>query len=171
MSLFEVKIELKSIICTKIVMDNLIIRPAQFKDKEAIIRFQSEMAQETEQLTLDENILEKGVTAALSDRNKGFYIVAEIDGEVVASLMITYEWSDWRNGLVWWIQSVYVLPAHRGSKVYSAMYAHIKEMAQRNDSIRGIRLYVDKTNTKAMKVYEKLGMNGEHYGLFEWMKS
>jgi ribosomal protein S18 acetylase RimI-like enzyme len=84
--------------------------------------------------------------------------------------MITYEWSDWRNRNIWWIQSVYVKPEARRKGVYAAMYAHIKNLVQADPSIGGIRLYVDKTNTPAQHTYSKLGMNGDHYQVFEWMK-
>ena len=89
---------------------------------------------------------------------------------IVASTMITYEWSDWRNGVVWWIQSVYVAPEARGQGVYKGLYAYVQELANDDPNIRGIRLYVDKRNTRAQQVYAKLGMNGEHYQVFEWMK-
>ena len=84
--------------------------------------------------------------------------------------MITYEWSDWRNGNVYWIQSVYVLPEYRGKGVFKEMYLHIKLSVKETPGLSGIRLYVDKHNHRAQKVYNKIGMDGSHYQLFEWMK-
>jgi GNAT superfamily N-acetyltransferase len=96
--------------------------------------------------------------------------VAEQDGQILGSLLITHEWSDWRNGTVWWIQSVYVVPEARRKGIYAGLYAHVKELAQADPKVRGIRLYVDRRNTRAQTVYTRLGMNGEHYQVFEWMK-
>ncbi|MDZ7648277.1 MAG: GNAT family N-acetyltransferase [Cytophagales bacterium] len=107
--------------------------------------------------------------SVFEDVNKGAYYVAFDDDTVIGSLMTTYEWSDWRNGTVIWIQSVYVLPAYRGQGVYKKMYEHVQSLVTPESGYRGIRLYVDKTNLAAQKVYEKLGMNGEHYQVFEWM--
>jgi len=89
---------------------------------------------------------------------------------VVASLMITPEWSDWRNGMVWWIQSVYVVPELRKQRVYAGLYEHVQRLVRGDDSVKGIRLYVDRRNASAQAVYARLGMNGEHYQVFEWMK-
>jgi len=128
------------------------------------------MARETEELELDLDVLTRGVQAVFDDDSRGRYFVAERGGEVVASLMITFEWSDWRNGTVWWIQSVYVVPDCRKQRVYAGLYEHVKTLVLGDDSIRGIRLYVDKRNAGAQAAYERLGMNGEHYKVFEWMK-
>ena len=92
------------------------------------------------------------------------------EATVVASLMITYEWSDWRSGMVWWIQSVYVTPEFRRRGVYAGLYSHVKSFVDGDPAIRGIRLYVDERNKPAQEVYARLGMNGEHYRVFEWMK-
>jgi len=140
------------------------------EDAATIVDFQVAMALETEEVTLDREVTTRGVAAVFADPTLGRYFVAEEDGRVVASLMITYEWSDWRNGVVWWIQSVYVLPELRGRRVYAGLYSHVKEMVDANPAIRGIRLYVDDRNQSAQQVYAKLGMNGEHYKVFEWMK-
>lgn len=148
----------------------MLIRSAQEKDLSQLVAFQMAMALETENLTLDQEVLTQGMQAVLADANKGAYYVAEMEGNVMGSLMITYEWSDWRNGMVWWIQSVFVDKAFRGKGVYKALYTHIQNLVKADDKIRGIRLYVDKTNTSAQEVYKKLGMNGEHYATFEWMK-
>ena len=146
------------------------VREAGVTDAGPIIEFQQAMARETELLDLDAPVLTRGVHAVFDDPSRGRYFVAEAEGEVVASLLITYEWSDWRNGNVWWIQSVYVRPAFRRRGVYARMYEHVKAIAGRDANIRGIRLYVDRRNTPAQDVYRRCGMNGEHYLVFEWMK-
>jgi len=145
-------------------------REARRGDAGAIINFQIAMARETEDLELDRDILTRGVEAVFDDPNRGRYFVAERAGRVIGSLMITYEWSDWRNGMVWWIQSVYVIAELRGQGVYAGLYEHVKTFVNADPSIRGIRLYVDKRNSRAQQVYARLGMNGEHYSVFEWMK-
>jgi ribosomal protein S18 acetylase RimI-like enzyme len=140
-------------------------------DVPVIVDFQLAMARETEELDLDREVCAGGVQAVFDDPSRGRYFLAESDGAVIASLMITYEWSDWRNGNVWWIQSVYVRPEFRQQRVYAGLYAHVQRLVQADDSLRGIRLYVDRRNTRAQSVYTKLGMNGEHYQVFEWMKT
>jgi GNAT superfamily N-acetyltransferase len=145
-------------------------RNATPADAAAIIDFQLAMARETEDLALDREILTRGVNALFADPPLGRYFVAEVDGKVVGSLMITYEWSDWRNGMVWWIQSVYVVPEMRRRGIYAGLYQHVKSLVEPEPSIRGIRLYVDNRNAAAQQVYARLGMEGEHYRVFEWMK-
>jgi len=151
-------------------MTDVRFRDAVRADAPAIAEFQVAMARETEDVALDRAILGRGVDAVFDDLSHGRYYVAESDGAVIGSLLITYEWSDWRNGMVWWIQSVYVLPAFRGRGVYAGLYAHIKSIVEPDPSIRGIRLYVDNRNAAAQQVYTRLGMEGEHYRVFEWMK-
>jgi ribosomal protein S18 acetylase RimI-like enzyme len=146
------------------------IREATEKDISNIIDFQLKMALETENITLDIATLSQGVQKLLKDSTKGRYYVAEEDEEVMGCLMTTYEWSDWRCGNVLWIQSVYIVAAHRGKGVYKKMYEHIQQTVMNDPDYRGIRLYVDKTNQQAQRVYAKLGMNGEHYQVYEWMK-
>ena len=146
-------------------------REAKPSDVAAIVDFQVAMARETEELDLDREVCTRGVQALFEDASRGRYFVAESNGAVIASLMITYEWSDWRNGNVWWIQSVYVVPSFRGQRVYAGLYEHVKTLVNADDSLRGIRLYVDRRNTRAQEVYTRLGMNGEHYQVFEWMKT
>lgn len=146
------------------------IRNAELKDMETVAVFQIKMALETENVHLDRDTVLSGVEAVLTDPAKGRYIVAEEDGQIGASLLITYEWSDWRNGVVWWLQSLYVQPEWRRKGVFRAMFQFIKEMVECDAHIKGIRLYVDKTNTVAQETYRSLGMNGEHYKVFEWMK-
>lgn len=148
----------------------MIIRQAIEADAPAIVEFQLAMAWETETLQLDEPTVVKGVAAVFADQSKGTYYVAETDGKVVGSLLTTFEWSDWRNGTVLWIQSVYVRPEYRKRSIFSKLYKHIQKMVIDNPNLRGIRLYADKTNTSAHDVYEHLGMTAEHYQMYEWMK-
>jgi GNAT superfamily N-acetyltransferase len=145
-------------------------REATAADANTIAQFQVWMARETEEVELHPPILEKGVAAVFANRNLGQYYVAEEDGKVIASLLITYEWSDWRNGMIWWIQSVYVREEHRGKRVYAGLYDFVRARVTDDPTIRGIRLYVDNRNTAAQEVYTKLGMSGEHYRVYEWMK-
>lgn len=150
-------------------MCEMTYREAHVTDRDTIVDFQIAMARETEEIALDRDVCTRGVQAVFDDPSRGRYFVAEEDGRVAASLLITYEWSDWRNGNVWWIQSVYVRPAFRRRGVYAQMYEHVKAIAE-SENVRGIRLYVDRRNTPAQDVYRRCGMNGEHYLLFEWMK-
>jgi len=146
------------------------VRKAKLKDFDKLVQFQVEMAHETEGIELQLDPLEKGVKAVLNDPSKGQYYIAEINNKVVASLLTTFEWSDWRNGTILWIQSVYVMPKYRRRGVYRTMYAHIKSMVLTSDNLNGIRLYADKKNLAAHKTYENLGMNQDHYITFEWLK-
>ncbi|HCY43564.1 MAG TPA: GNAT family N-acetyltransferase [Prolixibacteraceae bacterium] len=148
----------------------MIIRQANITDSASIVEFQLAMAWETEKLELHEPTVIKGVAAVFNDTSKGIYYVAETDGKVVGSLLTTFEWSDWRNGTVLWIQSVYVRPEYRKRSIFSRLYKHIQEKVNANPDLRGIRLYADKTNIPAHGVYEHLGMTAEHYQMFEWMK-
>ena len=145
-------------------------RPAARSDIETIVAFQIAMALETEELQLDSSTCASGVWAVFNDAALGQYYVGERNGEVVCSTLITYEWSDWRNGRVWWIQSVYVTPEARKQGLYSGLYRHIQGLARSDARIRGIRLYVDHRNRAAQEVYARLGMDGSHYRVFEWMK-
>ncbi len=144
------------------------IRRATPDDATSIIAFQQAMALETEGVELKSDVVTRGVMAVFSDGNKGDYYVAEENGAVVASLMITYEWSDWRNANIWWFQSVYVIPSYRRLGVFRMMYDRVKKEGLRQ-GIAGLRLYVDAGNTNAQKTYEVMGMNGAHYMMFEWM--
>lgn len=148
----------------------MIIRQAIESDSATIVEFQIAMAWETEQVKLHEPTVTKGVAAVFADSSKGIYYVAEIDGKVAGSLLTTFEWSDWRNGTVLWIQSVYVKPEYRKRSIFSHLYKHVQELVASNPDLRGIRLYADKTNISAHGVYEHLGMTAEHYQMFEWMK-
>lgn len=146
------------------------IQAANKDDINTIVEFQLNMALETEELSLDPTIVKRGVEALFQDPNKGSYYVAKDQGLTVACLMTTPEWSEWRNGNVLWIQSVYVRPSHRGKGVFRQLYTHIQELVEKQADLRGIRLYVDKSNTDAQKVYDAIGMDNQHYQLYEWMK-
>jgi GNAT superfamily N-acetyltransferase len=147
----------------------ILIRKAKPSDAQAIIDYQLKMAWETENMKLVPEIVTKGVDAVFRDQSRGQYYVAESDGKVVASLLITYEWSDWRNCSVWWFQSVYVMPEFRRQGVFRKMYIHIRELAEEQD-IAGLRLYVETKNSRAQKTYKALGMSSEHYAFYEWMR-
>ena len=146
------------------------IREATLADLQIIANFQVDMAKETENLQLDLNNVSWGVNKIFYDHAVGKYLIAEKDDKIIASLLILYEWSDWRNGQVIWIHSVYVQPEHRKSGVFKEMYNFIKSIVERDKNYKGIRLYVDKSNVTAQKVYESLGMCGDHYVLYEWLK-
>ena len=147
---------------------SVLVRPATAADLDFIVEGNLAMALETEKLALDQAVLREGVRTLLEQRAPGAYWVAERHGAVVGQLMITYEWSDWRNRLVWWIQSVYVTPEARQHGVFRALYAHVRQAAE-TAGAGGLRLYVDNTNGKAKQVYAALGMNGDHYSVFEDM--
>jgi GNAT superfamily N-acetyltransferase len=144
------------------------VRPARVDDLDTLVAANLAMAEETERVRLDPETLREGIRALLESRAPGRYWVAEIDQRVVGQLMITFEWSDWRNRVVWWIQSVYVLPDARGRGVYRALYDAVRREAQ-TARAAGLRLYVDTGNTRAQSVYAALGMNGDHYRVFEDM--
>ena len=147
--------------------DAIKIRRATHEDAEFIVESNIAMAGETEDLALDEAKVRAGVGAVLADSSLGFYLVAEIDGRPVGQLMVTYEWSDWRNGLWWWIQSVYVRPEYRRRGVYSALHRHVTEAAQAAGGVCGIRLYVEQENTVAQGVYQSLDMYRTRYHMYE----
>jgi GNAT superfamily N-acetyltransferase len=145
------------------------IRKATPKDAEIIIDFQQKMAWETEKMHLVSEIVDKGVNSVFLNPSRGQYWVAEDDKIIVASLLITYEWSDWRNTNVWWFQSVYVVPDHRRTGIFRSMYNHIQNEADKQ-GVAGLRLYVETNNSPAQKTYEALGMQDKHYRMYEWMK-
>jgi GNAT superfamily N-acetyltransferase len=151
-------------------LTDLEVRAAQPGDAPLIVDFQLRMARETEDLELDLDTLTHGVGAVFADPGKGAYWVAERGGQAVGGLLTTFEWSDWRNGVVLWIQSVYVIPEERGRGVYRALYEHLRRRVKADSGLKGIRLYVDRRNTAAQRVYERLGMTREHYDMFEWLK-
>lgn len=151
-------------------MDTISVREANLHDAAHIIEFQKQMAWETEQLQLDDDVLAAGVRAVFSDPQKGRYYVAQRNGQVIGSVLTTFEWSDWRNGTIVWLQSVYVRKEDRGSGVFGRMYRHIRSVVEGHAGFKGIRLYVDKSNSVARNVYRALGMTDHHYDTFEWMK-
>ena len=136
-------------------------------DVSNIVGFNNAMALETEGKTLDYITLKQGVSEVLSDPLKGFYLIAVFSGTVVGQLMITSEWSDWRNGYFWWIQSVYIKQDHRKRGVYRALNEEVLSLAKNNGNICGIRLYVDRDNTIAQRVYHNLGMSTSNYDMYE----
>jgi len=146
------------------------VRNASREDKQAIAEFQIAMALETENLQLDAAVVDQGVEAVFNDASKGSYYVATEGHKVIGSLLTTYEWSDWRNGQILWIQSVFVLKDYRGKGVFKKLYTFVKNKVEdKTNNLRGIRLYVDKSNGAAQRVYEKLGMENHHYETYEWM--
>lgn len=146
------------------------VRQADPRDARTIVEFQLAMARETEDLELHRRTVEAGVRAVFGDPALGRYWVAEEpDGGIVASLLVTPEWSDWRNGRMGWIQSVYVRPEFRRRGVYRRMYQTLQSQVRSQSGWKGLRLYVDRRNQPAQRVYETLGMNREHYFLYEWM--
>jgi GNAT superfamily N-acetyltransferase len=146
---------------------NIIIRQATDSDAALIAEFNASMAKETENLELDRERLQKGTKALLADSSKGMYFLAETGGKVVGQLMITYEWSDWRNATFWWIQSVYVHPEYRRKGIFRSLYQHVAAIAQEHGDVCGLRLYVEKTNTRAHQTYEVLGMHHSHYQMMD----
>ena len=159
---------------------NLTIRRGTHADAEIVTDYNARMAQETEGMALDREVLAEGVRQILADESKGLYFLAEATSDavspphplpssprrVIGQLMITFEWSDWRNGWVWWIQSVYVAPEYRRGGVFTALNEHVVQEA-RAAGVKGIRLYVDEHNKVAQTTYEKLGMKTSNYVLFE----
>lgn len=145
----------------------LTIRPATPADGPVIASFNALMAVETEHRNLDHAILRSGVEAVLRDSTKGTYYVAESDGTVIGQLLITYEWSDWRNGMFWWIQSVYVREEYRNKGVFKALFRHVEAKAKKQPGVCGLRLYVEHENARAKQTYERLSMYKTAYELYE----
>lgn len=145
----------------------MLVRPAHAQDVDTVIDFNVRLAAETEAKTLDRAVVSRGVAALLADGAKGRYYLAEIDGRVVGQLAITFEWSDWRNGWIWWIQSVYVHPDARRGGVFRALYSHLEAEAKRDAEVIGIRLYVEEENSSAQRTYESLGLKWTTYQVME----
>ncbi len=146
----------------------IVIRAANGDDAARIVLFNQAMARETEGRELDRKVLTRGVEALLKDPARGRYFVAVKGEEVVAQVMITTEWSDWRNGPVWWLQSVYVSKRHRREGVYRMLHEHVRETALA-EKVLGIRLYVERDNLAAQDTYQALGMAASQYLMFEEM--
>lgn len=145
------------------------IREATLADAATIAANNSKMAMETEGRSLAPDVAGPGVAALLKDPQMGRYWVAEAEGQTVGQLMVTYEWSDWRNGMLWWIQSVYVDPGYRRRGVFSALYRHVESLASAESRVCGIRLYVEKENRRAQQTYAALGMTNPNYVVMESM--
>ena len=143
------------------------IRIATAADAASLVAFNQAMALGTEGKTLDPDKISPGVAAVFSDDKKGFYVVAEAGDSIAGGLMITYEWSDWRNAWFWWIQSVYIVPEHRGTGLYRKLYAFVKELAAERGNVCGFRLYVEHDNLNAQRVYDSVGMSASHYLMYE----
>ncbi len=146
------------------------VRKAVAEDAQVIAAFNSAMAMETEGISLQPERIAKGVQTLLQDSSLGFYLLAEEDEVPIASLMITTEWSDWRNGLFWWIQSVYVKEEKRRQGVFRELYQAVRELAADTPEVCGFRLYVEHENHTAQKTYQSLGLTETHYKLFEQTK-
>lgn len=147
--------------------DSIEIRMAGAIDGDSLVRFNRAMALETENKVLPEAIVERGVRTVFEEPGNGFYVVAECAGEIVAALMVTFEWSDWRNANFWWLQSVYVTPEFRRKGVYRKLYEFVRQRARDEGGVCGFRLYVEKENVAAQRVYESLGMSQPAYFMYE----
>jgi len=146
---------------------SLQLREAQPSDLDFIVAGNRRMARETEGVDLDPRLVGPGTRAVLADPALGRYYIAEANGLQVGQLMLTYEWSDWRNGIFWWVQSVYVEPDHRGRGVFSALFRHVTRLARADQGVCGIRLYVDRGNQRARAVYTRLGLHSTNYDVME----
>ena len=147
-------------------MPSPLIRAATPTDLPELLAWNAAMAWETEQKRLDPVVLERGIRGVFEREQRGFYLVAEHDGAAVGSLLVTYEWSDWRCGDFWWIQSVYVTPAARRGGVFRALYAEVERRAGAAGAV-GLRLYVETENQRAQATYADLGMQRCHYWMYE----
>ena len=148
-------------------MTTIQVRAARASDIDTLVEFNAAMALETEAKTLDPAVLRAGVAAVLAEPRRGFYLVAESAVAVAGCLMITFEWSDWRNGDWWWLQSVYIAPAFRRSGVFRALYAEVERRAGAAADVIGVRLYVERENTRAQHTYAALGMQEAHYRMYQ----
>ena len=147
-----------------------IIEKAREEHIDILIDFQQRLAFESEEVTLDAATIRSGMKAMFADPSKGVYYIAREENEIIGCHMITYEWSDWRNGMVWWLQSVYVKESHRKKGIFKKMYDNVIAIIKNDPNLIGLRLYVDKSNERAMKVYAAMGMDGSHYTVYEWVK-
>jgi GNAT superfamily N-acetyltransferase len=148
-------------------MGEIRVRLATAEDAEFLVRGNAEMALETEHLSLDLDRLRDGVHAVFEQPSRGVYYVAEVDGRRAGQMLITYEWSDWRNGVFWWIQSVHVEKAFRRQGVFRAIYSHVENGARATPGVCGLRLYVENSNNRGQSTYESVGMTRTAYQLFE----
>ena len=148
-------------------MGEIRVRLATVEDAEFLVHGNAEMALETEHLSLDLDRLRDGVHAVFEQPSRGVYFVADLDGRRAGQMLITYEWSDWRNGVFWWIQSVYVEKPFRGQGVFKAIHKHVENMAKTTPGVCGLRLYVENSNIRAQGTYERVGMRRTVYQMFE----
>jgi GNAT superfamily N-acetyltransferase len=146
------------------------VREGRLNDWERIVGFEVRTAKETEGLVLNKDVVTKGVRGVFEEPARGTYWVAEEDGEIVGVCLAIPEWSDWRNGTVLWIHSLYVVPEARGRGIFKKLYENLKAQVEQSEGLIGLRLYVDKKNRLAQEVYERLGMSKDHYELYEWLK-
>jgi GNAT superfamily N-acetyltransferase len=146
-----------------------VIRHAKIADRDVIAGFNAALALETEDRRLDLAVVRRGVEAILRDPARGIYYVAERQGAVVGQALITYEWSDWRNGNFWWLQSVFVQNEFRAQGIFKALYSHVAAEAAAQKDVCGLRLYMERENRRAREVYRRLGMKETHYEVFERM--
>ena len=149
------------------VPSKITVRKATLTDLDTVIQFNAALAWESEGRSLDLARLRTGVEAVFDDGGRGFYLVAEVEGRVAGQLLITYEWSDWRNAYFWWIQSVYVASDWRRRGVYRRLHEYSLDQARLRGDVCGVRLYVDRDNHVAQQVYSNLGMDRSHYDMFE----
>ena len=147
-------------------MSAIEVRAATPGDIPFLVECNTAMALETERKTLDRQVLARGTRAVFDDPRRGFYLVAERDGQKVGCLLITFEWSDWRDGDWWWFQSVYVVPQARRCGVFRAMHAEVERRARATPRVIGLRLYVERENSRAKRTYLSLGMEEESYTMF-----
>jgi len=145
---------------------DICIREAHTDDLSILVENNLALAKETESLNLDKDVLRKGIEQALS-RKECHYFVAVISGKIVGQTMITYEWSDWRNGVIWWMQSVYVYPEYRKQGVFRTLFKHIENLARTDSQVKALRLYVMQNNNIGQRTYHSLGMNDSGYIVFE----
>ncbi|NIQ03891.1 MAG: GNAT family N-acetyltransferase [Nitrospinaceae bacterium] len=146
---------------------SLVIREAVLQDASTLLEFNLALARETEGVRLDPDTVRRGIHQALEDSRLGRYFVAETEGTVVGQLLITYEWSDWRNGQIWWMQSVFVDPAYRRRGVFRALYEHVRVRARADSAVRALRLYVKEDNHRGQNTYRSLGMGLSGYVVYE----
>ena len=149
-----------------------VLREARPEDLDELVDFQIRMALESENLHLDRATCTSGLEALFENPLLGkYHVICEADGTLIGCLLITFEWSDWRNGHLWWIQSVYVRPESRGQKVFSKLYRHMQKLVMADPLARGLRLYVEQDNTKAQEIYKKLGLDMGRYIVGEWLRT
>jgi len=149
------------------MLNGLSVRMGQGKDADALVKFNMALAWETEQKQLSLPLVNKGVQTLLKNPQYGFYVVAEKSSEIIGAFMVTFEWSDWRCGLFWWIQSVYVKPEFRQRGVFRRLYEYLKGKASHESNVCGFRLYVEQSNHTALSTYEKVGMKNTSYKVYE----